>query len=67
MRIVSTRNRSEIELDPLTAYRRGLALDSMLRGACAPIARGVTRGSHAYFNRIDEQRRSRAARILNPA
>jgi hypothetical protein len=67
MRIVGTRNRSEIELDPLTAYRRGLALDSTLRGACAPIARGVTRGSHAYFNRIDEQRCSRAIHVVNPA
>ena len=67
MRIVGTRNRSEIELDPLTAYRRGVVLDDMLRAASLPVQRGVLRGTHAWFNRLDAERRNRQARILNPA
>ncbi len=65
MRIVGLQNRSEIELDPLQAYRRGRALDAILRDAAPPIQRGVTRGSHEYFNRLDEQRQKQAARALN--
>jgi hypothetical protein len=67
MRIVGTQNRSEIELDPAKAFRRGRALDAMLRGAAAPVARGVTRGSHEFFNRLDAERQTRAARKLNAA
>lgn len=65
MRIVGLKNRSEIELDPLQAYRRGRILDAMLRHANPPIDRGVTRGSHEHFNRLDEERQKRAARALN--
>jgi len=65
MRIVGLQNRSEIELDPLQAYRRGRALDAILRHAAAPIERGVRRGSHEYFNRLDAQRQKQAARALN--
>ena len=65
MRIVGEQNRSEIELDPVKAYRRGKALDAMLRSAAPPIVRGVTRGSHAYFNRLDAERQLQAARALN--
>ena len=67
MRIVGTRNRSEIELDPASALRRGRLIDAMLRGAADPIARGVTRGTHAFFNRLDAERQTRAARKLNAA
>lgn len=65
MRIVGQQNRSEIELDPLHAYRRGRALDAMLRQAAPPIQRGVMRGSHEYFNRLDAERQKQAARALN--
>ncbi len=67
MRIVGTRNRSEFEPDPVLAYRRGKALDAMLRTAAPKVARGVTRGSHAHFNRLDDERRMRIARVLNGA
>lgn len=65
MRIVGPHNRSEIELDPLVAFRRGRELDAMLRHAAPPIRRGVTRGSHELFNRLDAERQSQAARALN--
>ena len=64
MRIVGLQNRSEIELDPHQAYRRGRALDAVLRHAAPPIPRGVTRGSHEYFNRLDAERQKQAARAL---
>ena len=65
MRTDGLQNRSEIELDPLQAYRRGRALDAMLRRAAPPIQRGVTRGSHEHFNRLDAERQKQAARALN--
>ena len=65
MRIVGNQNRSEIELDPVKAYRRGLILDAMMRGTLSPYPRGVTRGTHEYFNRIDAARQLQAARVLN--
>ncbi len=65
MRIVGQQNRSEIELDPLQAYRRGRTLDTLLRHAAPPVQRGVTRGSHEYFNRLDAERQKQAARALN--
>ena len=65
MRIVGNQDRSEIEPDPVKALRRGQALDAMLRAATPPIARGVTRGTHDYFNRIDAERQTRAARAVN--
>ena len=41
------------------------ALDAMLRHAAPPIQRGVMRGSHEYFNRLDAERQKQAARALN--
>ncbi len=55
MRIVGEQNRSEIELDPVKAYRRGGALDVLLRGA------------HGYFNRLDAKRQVLVARAVNAA
>ena len=65
MRIVGSQNRSEIELDPVKAYRRGRELDALLPRTGPPVVRGVTRGSHAYFNRIDAERQRQIARALN--
>ena len=65
MKIVGDQDRSEIELDPVKAYRRGKALDAMLRGALLPRARGVMRASHAEFMRIDAERQIEQARVLN--
>jgi len=67
MRIVGNKNRSEIELDPVKAYRRGRALDTMLPSVLPRQPRGVTRGTHAYFNSIDDARMLEAARKLNGA
>ena len=65
MRIVGQNNRSEIELDPLQAYRRGRILDAMLHHTRPPIQHGVTRGSLEYFNRLDAERQTQIARALN--
>ena len=67
MRIVGRQNRSEIELDPVKAYQRARAMDAMLRGALPPVPRGVTRGTHDYFNRLDTARQIELARRLNGA
>lgn len=67
MRIVGNRDRTEIELDPVKANRRGRSLDRMLRAAAPPVPRGVLRGSHEYFNRLDEERQVLIARKLNAA
>ncbi|MEO5862281.1 MAG: hypothetical protein ABIW48_08300 [Burkholderiales bacterium] len=67
MRIVGNQNRTEIELDPLTAYRRGRKLDAILRAARLLIPRGVMRGSHDYFQRLDEARMIETARRVNDA
>ena len=37
----------------------------MLKSAAAKRARGVFRGTHAYFNRLDEARQVLLARTLN--
>ena len=66
-RIVGTRVRSAIVLDPVEACRRGRTLDSMLRGVAPARPRGVTRGTHEYFNRVDEERQVLIARKLNAA
>ncbi len=65
MRIVGDQNRSEIELDPIKALRRGQLLDAMMLGTMPSVARGVTRGTHEYFNRVDAARQLEAARALN--
>jgi hypothetical protein len=67
MRIVGRQDRSEIELDPVKAFRRARALDAMLHAALPPVRRGVTRGTHEHFNRLDAARQIEAARRLNGA
>jgi hypothetical protein len=67
MRIVGSQDRYEIELDPVKAYQRGLTLDRMMRGTLPPVVRGVMRGTHEHFNRIDDARQVQAARALNTA
>ncbi|MGH8682153.1 MAG: hypothetical protein ACREVS_10695 [Burkholderiales bacterium] len=58
---------SEIELDPVEAYRRGRVLDAMLRAALPPPKRGVYRGTFEAFERMDEARMIEAARRLENA
>lgn len=64
-RIVGRQNRSEFILDPVEAWHRGRRLDRMLAQAQAARPRGVSRGTHAAFERLDEARRIEAARRLN--
>lgn len=66
-RVVGTQDRSEIVLDPAEACRRGRILDRMLSAAAPARPRGVTRGSHEHFNRLDEERQALIARKLNAA
>jgi len=67
MRIVGQQDRSEIELDPAKAFRRARDLDAMLHAALPQFPRGVTRGTHDYFNQLDAARQAAAARKLNGA
>jgi len=65
--IGANRDHSEFELDPARAYRRGRALDAMLRAALPAARRGVFRGTFADFARQDEARMREAARRINEA
>lgn len=66
MRVIGpNRDRTEIELDPVEAYRRGRALDTMLRSALPRPQRGVFRGTFDAFAGADEARMREAARRLN--
>ncbi len=62
MKTVGNRLLPEFILDPAEALRRGCALDAMLRDTTAPHPRGVFRGTHAWFNAMDEARMLAAAR-----
>ena len=66
-RIVGKQDRSEFILDPVEAWHRGRALDRMLARAVPPHPRGVFRGIHAEFNRMDALRSAEIARRLNIA
>jgi hypothetical protein len=55
----------EVELDPVLAYRRGRALDAMLRSAVLPIERGVRRATAAEFQALDEARARLIAQRIN--
>lgn len=65
-RVVGKLDRSEFILDPVEAWRRGRVLDRMLARALFPHPRGVFRGTHAEFNRLDDLRSAELARRLNP-
>ena len=67
MRIVGSRDRGDIEMDPAQAHRRGRVIDGMLRTALPPRARGVLRARHAERNRLDDERQLLIARRLNAA
>jgi hypothetical protein len=64
-RTVGSQDRPEFVLDPVEAWHRGQILDSMLAHALPPRPRGVFRGTHADFDRLDEARRVEIARRLN--
>jgi hypothetical protein len=65
MHLVGKRIRTDIELDVTTAWRRARSLDTLLVAAVLPRQRGVLRGTHAAFMRMDEQRQVLVAARLN--
>ena len=65
MKTIGKFPRDEIVIDPAEALRRGRVLDQMLKSALPPIPHGVTRGTHAMFQAMDEQRMIAAAKKLN--
>lgn len=65
MRVVGQQYWSEFEPDPKKAWYRGVKLDAMLRGTLPPHPRGVFRGTHEYFNRMDDERARQIAARLN--
>lgn len=64
-RVVGRKDRSEFILDPVEAWHRGRVLDRMLARALPPHPRGVFRGPHAEFERLDALRSVEIARRLN--
>ena len=63
MRILGV-DRTEIELDPTAAFRRGRKLDAMFAAANVPRPRGVTRATHARFAQLDDARMVATAKRL---
>ena len=67
MKIVGHANRHEIELNPQEAWRRARLMDAMFQSLYPPHPRGITRETHAEFQRRDEARMLEIARRLNPS
>jgi len=65
-RVIGKLDRSEFILDPVEAWRRGRVLDRMLAHALPPHPRGVSCGTHAEFNRLDDLRNAEIVRRFNP-
>jgi hypothetical protein len=66
MKTVGNQTRGEIELDARKAWRRGAALDAMLRAALPARGRGAWRLTHSQMNPLDFQRQLDQAAKLNP-
>ena len=65
MKTIGNFPRDEIVTDPAEALRRGNVLDRMLKSALPPVARGVTHGTHAMFQALDNKRMVDIAKTLN--
>ena len=65
MKTVGSQNRSELERNAIRAWRRGVALDAMLRAALPARQRGVWRLTHAQMNRLDLARQLEQAGKVN--
>ena len=65
MKTIGNFPRDEIVIDPTEALRRGRVLDQMLKNTRPRVPHGVTRGTHAMFQAMDEQRMIAIARALN--
>ena len=67
MKIVGTRERTEIEPDPGRAWQRSKALDALLKSTTPAHPHGAWRLTHAQMNRLDTERQvAQAARINRP-
>ncbi|MGL4575628.1 MAG: hypothetical protein ACRCV9_12670 [Burkholderiaceae bacterium] len=64
-KVVGKQIRTEFILNPGEAFRRGELLDRMLRPTVPARARGVSRGTHAYFNQVDAAWQLEIAKRLN--
>ena len=64
-RIVGTQDRTEFNLDPVQALRRGAVLVRMGAALLSRHASGVVRAPHKVFNALDDQRQLDVARLLN--
>ena len=67
MRVVGTDDRHEIELNPQQAWRRARLGDAMFVALRTPYPHGVTRATHAEFQRLDTARMVEIARRINPS
>ena len=67
MKLIGTHDRDEIELNPQEAWRRARQLDAVFAQMLLPYPRGVTRATHAEFQRRDEARMVEAARRIGAA
>jgi len=65
VRIVGSKNRDELVLDPIEAIRRGLRLDQQMKILLIPHPRGVWRGTHEFFNRMDDERATAMAKRVD--
>ena len=66
MNIVGNANRHEIKLNPQQAWRHARLMDAMFQSLYPPHPRGITRDTHAEFQRRDEARMIEIVRRLNP-
>ena len=67
MKVIGTATRNEIELNPQEAWRRARLGDAMFFALRAPYLRGITRATHAEFQRRDTARMVEIARRINPS
>jgi hypothetical protein len=67
MRIVGDKNRDEFELDPIEAIRRGETLHKQMIILLPPHPRGVWRGTHVFFNGLDDERAAAMAQRVSDA
>jgi hypothetical protein len=66
MKIVGSKNRHDIELDPAKAWKRGMELDALLKSTSTPHPRGVWRLTHTKMNQMDLERQvAQFSRINN--
>ncbi len=67
MRVVGSKNRDEFAASPEEALRRGAVIDSQMRLMKLPHQRGVWRGTHSFFNAMDDERAAELAKRVAAA